>query len=143
MLSTTSRYGVRALVYLARHGDQGWVPGRELAAATGIPPNYLAKVLQALRRAGLVRATRGLGGGYELARPADEILLGEVVEVLEGDGAEPCLLVDGPCCDEVPCAAHPAWHGVREAYLRFLSTTTVAAVASLATAPGSKAGVAK
>lgn len=101
-------------------------------AEAGVPEPYLAKVLGALVRAGVLDATRGVGGGYRLARPAGEIALAEIVRPFEGRRASPgCLLRSGePCRDSGACSAHPAWAKVKAALERFLEETTLADVAS-------------
>jgi Rrf2 family protein len=94
----------------------------------GVPAHYLAKVLATLARAGLLSATRGARGGYRLARPAAEIPLIEIVEPFEGQRARPgCLLNPGePCGDDRTCSAHGAWGQVKDTYLAFLESTTLA-----------------
>jgi len=128
MISTTSGYALRALTQLARlsHGDTAL--GRELAMSTAIPPKYLAKIMLALRNAGLVLASRGTGGGYGLLRPPDAIHLIDIVQLFDGPQARPdCLLrAKGLCSDIDPCPAHTAWSGVRKTYLDFLEKTTLA-----------------
>ena len=79
VLSTTSEYALRALLLLAQSPPEQVVLGRDLAAGARIPPRYLSKIMLALRRAGLVSANRGTGGGYSLLRPAAAIHLVEVV----------------------------------------------------------------
>ena len=66
MITATSEYALRALVYLARLPKDELVGGKELSERQKIPANYLSKVLLTLRNAGLVDATRGFGGGYRL-----------------------------------------------------------------------------
>ena len=102
--------------------------GRELAEQTGIPANYLSKILWTLGNAGIIDATRGNHGGYRLKRNAGEIHLFEVVELFDRDRVRlACLLGGGKECDcEIPCTAHEAWRKVRTAYLDFLHTNTVA-----------------
>jgi len=128
MISTTSEYALRALTQLARlaHGDT--ILGRDLAENTSIPPKYLAKIMLALRNAGLVVASRGTGGGYGLLRPADAIHLIDVVQLFDGPQARPdCLLrAKGQCSEKNPCSAHAAWSGVRKTFVDFLEKTTLA-----------------
>ncbi len=132
MLSTTTEYALRALVQMARLPQKQSVLARDLAASTQVPANYLSKVLLALRNAGLLDSARGAGGGYRLSRPADEIHLVDVVEVFEhSKGRSKCLLHERECTDATPCAAHPAWHHLVDAYTAFLLSTTVAAIAGL------------
>lgn len=132
MLSTTTKHALRALVVLAGSDDSTAMLGRDLADRASIPANYLAKILLLLGKAGLVDATRGSGGGYRLAAPAEQISLVQVVEVFEGAVTRPaCLLgCDHPCSDETPCSAHPLWREVRESIINFLETTTLAEIAA-------------
>lgn len=82
MLSQTIEYSLRAIVWLA---SQGGVPqtNLQIAAATLVPPGYLAKVMQSLGRGGLVTAQRGKHGGFLLARPANEVTVLEVINCIE------------------------------------------------------------
>src|SRR3984957_19529934 len=86
MLSITSKspYAVRALVELYRCGDSDPVPIGELARRGEIPSQFLEQLFAALRRAGLLRSQRGVKGGYSFARPASQITVVEVVELLDG-----------------------------------------------------------
>ena len=81
-LSKFSRYALYAAVEMARAGDRPVTVG-EVAGPYNIPPTALAKVLQQLVRAGLAEGTRGIGGGYRLARPRAEITVLDVVSVFE------------------------------------------------------------
>ena len=131
MLSITSQYALRALTHLARHAGEP-VLGRDLAQAVEIPANYLSKVLLTLRNAGLVDTTRGSGGGYRLRRPANEIHLLDVVVLFEEiSGTKACCFLGRTrtCSDSTPCSAHSTWRGLQGAYLRFLVTTPLSAIA--------------
>jgi len=126
VLSTTAEYAVRALISLAHEPDRATL-GRDLAAASGVPANYLSKILLDLKKAGFVQAVRGTGGGYRLSRPAGEVHLMEVVEFVDGAAARPgCFLAgSGACSDEDPCMAHESWAVVRDQYVAFLESTTL------------------
>lgn len=128
MISMTSRHAIKALIGLARAEGEGAVLGRDLADSADVPRNYLAKILQALRKAGIVEATRGPGGGYRLLRAPVDVALLEIVELFDGNEAHPhCFLSEGhECSDETACAAHAAWREVHFAYVRFLEQTTLA-----------------
>jgi Rrf2 family transcriptional regulator, nitric oxide-sensitive transcriptional repressor len=131
MLSTTSQYALRALCHLARHSGDA-VLGRDLAEAVEIPPNYLSKVLLTLRNAGLVGTSRGSGGGYRLCKPAEEVCLIDVVELFDDVlRTQPtCFLGHRRHCSETkPCTAHTTWRGVQAAYLKFLISTPLSAIA--------------
>ena len=131
MLSTTSQYALRALCHLARQSS-GTVLGRDLAQSVEIPANYLSKVLLTLRNAGLVEATRGSGGGYRLRKSSDEIYLIDVVELFEEvSRTKPsCFLGRTRACSETtPCTAHSTLRGLLAAYLGFLISTPLSAIA--------------
>ena len=87
MLAITSKspYAVRALTELARRGSDTPVPIAEIAKAREIPVQFLEGLFATLRRAGLLQSQRGVKGGYLFARPAAEITVLEVVELLEGE----------------------------------------------------------
>jgi Rrf2 family nitric oxide-sensitive transcriptional repressor len=80
MLSQTAEYALRAMVSLARGGSH---TAQEVAANAHIPLDYLSKILNALGRAGLVSAQRGRGGGFQPARPVNEISVLEVVSAVD------------------------------------------------------------
>lgn len=82
MISQTAEYALRAIVYLA---DQAETPQttQQIAAVTLVPAGYLAKVMQGLVRAGLVRAQRGLHGGFNLVIPAAELTVLDVVQAVD------------------------------------------------------------
>lgn len=84
-LSARTAYGVQALYDIALHGGAGRaVQAREVAERQRIPLRYLEQILQELRRAGLIEAKRGPGGGYALALPPEEVRLSDVMAALDG-----------------------------------------------------------
>lgn len=83
-LSNKGRYGVRALYDIAFHNDGRPTQIREIAEREMIPARFLEQIFQDLKRAGIVGSKRGPRGGYHLARPADQISLGDVIRALEG-----------------------------------------------------------
>jgi Rrf2 family cysteine metabolism transcriptional repressor len=83
-ITTKSPYAVRALVELARAGDAAPVPIGELARRRDIPVQFLEQLFAVLRRSGVLRSQRGVKGGYSFARPASEVTVLEVVELLDG-----------------------------------------------------------
>jgi Rrf2 family protein len=105
---------------------------REIAGLSGIPANYLAKVLAVLKRLGFLEATRGPKGGYWLKRSPEDIRLVEVAIAFDGESAIPsCVLQHARVCsDDLPCSAHSSWAKVKDAYADFLDKTTIAMVTS-------------
>jgi Rrf2 family transcriptional regulator, cysteine metabolism repressor len=83
-ITTKSPYALSALVELHLHGDGAPVPLAELARRRGIPVQFLEQLFATLRRAGVLRSQRGVKGGYTLGRPADQVTVLEVVELLDG-----------------------------------------------------------
>lgn len=126
MISKTEEYALRAVVALATQFRGAPVSTHELARSTGVPANYLSKILHQLGRAGVVTSSRGRHGGFQLARPADEISLASVVEPFgPAPGRERCVLGRPECSDVSPCGAHSRWRHVKGHMLRFLADTTV------------------
>jgi Rrf2 family transcriptional regulator, nitric oxide-sensitive transcriptional repressor len=96
MLSQTAEYALRAVVHLAAHREQAQT-AQQIAAATRVPPGYLAKLLQRLARAGIVASQRGVHGGFVLAREPQDLSLLDVVEVVEPvRRITTCPLGEGP-----------------------------------------------
>jgi Rrf2 family cysteine metabolism transcriptional repressor len=83
-ITTKSPYALSALVELHRQGDCGPVPIAELARRRQIPVQFLEQLFASLRRAGILRSQRGVKGGYTFARPATEVTVLELVELLDG-----------------------------------------------------------
>ena len=83
-LTSRSEYGLLAMLDLAKHSSARLVQSHEIAQRQSIPEPYLNQLLTVMSRAGLVTSRRGPGGGYLLARPAEDISVGEVVILLEG-----------------------------------------------------------
>lgn len=135
-VSTRGDYASRALLSLALLGaDAPPTAVRDIAERTGLPAPYLEQILLALKGAGLVRSKRGVGGGYVLARPADEIRLSEIVRAVEGpivagDFGEPHT--NGACDHEGQCVLLSIWGGVGDLMRRYLDSFTLADIASMA-----------
>lgn len=125
MVSLTADYALRAMLLLAKPETDRALRADEIAERTGTPRNYMAKVLNAVAKAGLIRSTRGPAGGFTLAIPARYITLGRVVDLFDSVPVNPrCMLGSGPCDHTHPCRAHAAWLAVTSARRTpFLSTT--------------------
>ena len=129
MVSRTEEYALRAAVCLARRYGDGSVRARDMASATGIPANYLSKILHQLGRSGVVVSERGRAGGFKLAAPPSTVFLASVVAPFEPQVERTrCLLGLPQCSDANPCGAHERWKAIKEATLEFLNDTTLADV---------------
>jgi Rrf2 family protein len=91
-ISTRGRYGVRLLIDLAEHSDESHVSLASVADRQNISIRYLEQVAVIIRRAGYIRSVKGASGGYALAMKSQDIVIGDVLRILEGD----MFVVDPP-----------------------------------------------
>lgn len=125
ILAQPTKYGLRAILYVARR-DPELSQSKEIAEALGIPHHYLAKILQDLSKRGILTSTKGRGGGFRLARPADRITLLKVVETLEGDSfVGGCVLGLAECSDENACPLHQQWSEIKNEILKMFVSESV------------------
>jgi Rrf2 family protein len=129
-VSTRGDYASRALLSLALGADlSNPTSVRDLAKRTGLPQPYLEQILLSLKGVGLVRSKRGVGGGYVLARSAEQITLAEIVAAVDGpivagDFGEPHK--DGACDHEGQCVLLGVWADVGNHMREHLSSFTLA-----------------
>jgi Rrf2 family protein len=127
MLSRTGEYALRAVLYLAGRAGDSSVPADDIAAAIHVPRNYLSKTLHRLAKRGVLKSVRGPRGGFRLARPAQAILVADVVSEFDHITASPWCLMGGRLCDPTnPCIAHERWLEWTGYMHRMLDRTTVA-----------------
>jgi len=112
-ITTWAEYGLICALHLARRQDEGPVTGREIAAKERLSGDYVEQILLRLRRAEIVRSTRGARGGYQLARPAIEITVRDVIQASELSTFDlHCVShpVDSErCADSSECSIRPVW----------------------------------
>jgi Rrf2 family protein len=128
ILSRTGEYALRAILHLADSGSDAPVRVDDIATALSVPRNYLSKILHELGRAGVLTSSRGPRGGFQLALPADELSLSDVVGRFDPlDQGPGCLLGRaGGCSEDDPCAAHSRWRDISGRMQSFFRETTVA-----------------
>jgi len=120
-------YAIQALAYLVEHRDEEPILARRIGEATGIPGNYLSKLMHALGTSGILSAERGKHGGYRFARDPASVRLMEVVNLFQHTAQfKQCILGRPVCSDDHPCRIHDRWKPVSEAMVRFLEETTLA-----------------
>jgi Rrf2 family protein len=125
-ISSRCEYGLRAMVYLAGSGGADPVPLSTIAGDEGIPMAFLERIMALLRDAGLVVATRGVSGGYQLSRAAAEISAADVVSTLEGPLSLVGCLPDDQGCDRVKgCASREVWRRLDHAITEALNGITL------------------
>ena len=128
-MSAKAEYAVRAMVELATLGDGVRVTTDDLANAQGIPPQFLVDILSDLRNDRLVRSHRGRDGGYELARPGDEISIADVLRSIDGPLASVRDVGLGDLPYSGPTAAlTDVWRALRASMRSVLEETTLADV---------------
>jgi Rrf2 family transcriptional regulator, iron-sulfur cluster assembly transcription factor len=129
-LSAQEEYGLRCLLRLARHKPHSSVTIAELSQAEGISVPYVAKLVRILRRGGFLTAVRGQAGGYMLARPASQIVVGEALALLGGRLFEPAFCVEHSgmetnCTNTVDCSIRSLWRTVQLVVDQVLARTTL------------------
>lgn len=129
MLSITAQYALRALVYIAGQNGNQPVLAKEIAAHTGVPLQYLSRILHNAVRAGLLESSRGVGGGFRLTRPQNKIKLIDILspydDVLDRSR---CPFGQPRCNDDHPCGFHEHWKPISVAFREMLENTTLDAI---------------
>jgi Rrf2 family protein len=127
-ISTKGRYGLRAMVELAKHQGEGAIPLRKIAEEQNISEQYLEQLFSNLRKSQLVKSVRGAKGGYMLYSSSDQISVKEIVAALEGPIAPAdCVLDDGDACDlSENCSTHDLWDRLQDCIISMLDSVTLA-----------------
>lgn len=127
-VSTRGDYGLRALMELATHRDQGPLQSSEIALRRHIPEQYLDQLLTILRKGGVIRSTRGPGGGHELVRDPASLSVREVIEILDGSLSPVSWLDDPVELTDHPhhCPQREIWTRVRDAMTSILDSYSIA-----------------
>jgi len=114
-LSTKGKYGLRALADLAAHCGGEAVSISSIAQRQQISEGYLEQLMSKLKKAGIVVSTRGAKGGYSLARPSGDIMVGDVLRALEGN-IDPidCAGIYGECTGSESCVTKHLWQRINE-----------------------------
>ncbi|HLK92118.1 MAG TPA: Rrf2 family transcriptional regulator [Polyangia bacterium] len=135
-LSRKGRYALRALYALAADDARGPVLIADLAEREKIPRKFLEAILLELKNAGVLKSKKGKGGGYSLARPPEQITMGQVIRIIDGPLAPiPCaseraFVKCEECVDEATCGTRQVMKKVRDAIAAILDGTTLADVQS-------------
>lgn len=131
IFTSTTEYAIRGLVELVVREPGQRVLLDDLVLGTTLPRDFMAKVFQKLAKAGLLHSAKGRGGGFELARPAHEMTLMDVVTAVEGAQAyDRCVVGLERCNDTMPCPQHELYKPIRQRWKDYLNTTTLADLAA-------------
>lgn len=140
-LSRTAGYAILALSCLEEAADR-WVLLKDIVGRVSVPGPYLAKILHALAKAGVVRAKRGYRGGFMLAKPAADVSIAEIVDAIEGASwLGGCMLGFTVCSDDRACPAHALCITERTKIRRFLEKLTLKDVAEFELRRGALPGL--
>lgn len=126
-MSTKAQYAIRAMVNLDLHSAGSPVALKDISRREDISQAYLEQLFVKMRRGKIVQSVRGPGGGYVLARPAQEIRIDEIIDSVE-ESLVPvsCMEQKHGCqCDE-QCVTHNVWQGLGERIRQFLASITLA-----------------
>jgi Rrf2 family protein len=121
MLSNTSKYAIRAAIYLALNDNKSNKIGiKKISGDLQIPSPFLAKILQLLAKHKLLSSTKGPNGGFGLARDANKISLYEIVTIIDGtDVFDKCLISMRTCFEgNKPCPVHHRYEPIRKEIIR-------------------------
>jgi Rrf2 family transcriptional regulator, iron-sulfur cluster assembly transcription factor len=129
-LSAHEEYGLRCLLRIGLAGKDESLTIPEISRAEALSEAYAAKLLRMLRRGGFIRSARGKAGGYTLSRPADHIVIGDVIDTLGGRLFEKdfCHEHAGQtkvCTRSIDCSVRSLWHAVQAVVDEVLSRTTL------------------
>lgn len=137
-LSPLEEYGLRCLIQLARRGNAQPVTIRQISESEGLSTAYVGKLMFLLQKANLVQSTRGVQGGYVLARPAASMTLCEVFQALDpgvlDDVCQKFTGTEDACVHSGACVIKPVWKGLADhinGYLERVSLSELAQVPAL------------
>jgi len=134
VLTKKSKYGLKAVLYLAAQMGRGPISIAEVAEHERIPRKFLEAILLDLKRHGLLHSKKGKGGGYSLMKTPGEITIGQIIRTLDGPLALiPCVSQTAyarceECVDEDTCGVRRAMKEVRDATAQILDHTTLSSL---------------
>lgn len=132
MISQTGRYALNILGYLVRHQGE-LVRGEVIAEATGVPSNYLSKILNQLRKHGVVDSRKGWHGGFRLRPAAVDRPVRDVLAIIDGEDRTrrtDCVFGLEECDESNPCPLHGYWEAIRGIFTSMLDDARIADLGS-------------
>lgn len=127
-ITQNTTYAVRCLVYLKDHPGK-FLPLKQIAAGTNIPAPFLSKILQNMTRRGFTGSARGIGGGFQLALPAEKINMYDIAIAASGSSSPlkvPCDRGEAPCALRQDCRLRGVWSDLGEVVSMQLRSRTLA-----------------
>ena len=132
MLSNTCKYAIRAVIYLALYSSDEKKAGiKEISSKLDIPTPFLGKILQLLAKHNTLNSSKGPHGGFSLKKPANDISIMEIIEIIDGtDSFEVCVIRTTRCSHDAPCSLHDKISPLRSKLKSIYMTETIADLAS-------------
>jgi Rrf2 family protein len=125
-ISTKCRYGIRAVIEIAKNHTETPTKRKDISDSQGIPNSYLENILITLKHNRIVSSIRGVGGGFVLKKPPEEITLLEIFEALQGDlSLLDCIEMPESCDRHQKCIIRPVWVEVQQAQKEVLRKISV------------------
>ncbi len=137
MLTKRTKYGLKALVYIARQEGEDLIKSSQIAVSESLSPKFLENIMVSLRKSGILGSKKGQNGGYYLRKKPSEIEMVDVIRILEGPiSLVPCVSLNyyekcDDCQDEQTCRVHHLMAKLRDSSLSVLQSNTLADVAGL------------
>ncbi len=138
-ISTKGRYALRIMVDLAQQQSSEYIPLRDVSERQDISEKYSEMIVGLLAKSGFVFSSRGKGGGYKLARPAEKITVGGVLKAVEGSLAPvSCLEMPENICPRAGgCVTLPMWRELERRIDEYLESVTIADLSNQSETTGS------
>jgi len=137
ILSKTTEYAIRALLYMVVTPERQYIPVKEISERQNISPSFLSKIVQRLTVTGILSSHKGPLGGVALGRPANQITLLDVVAAIDGlDQWDRCVIGLRECDESNPCPLHREWVRIREQILQMFSRKNLEELAQEITEKG-------
>ena len=126
MLASTTKYGIRALLYLATIPESDLIQIKTLSKNSGVPGPYLAKIMRTLAKAGVVYSRKGMSGGVRLPPRNPPLSFYDVCVALEDPIVESqCMLSKKQCSSTRPCSYHNRWKVLRNSSVELLQSMKI------------------
>jgi Rrf2 family protein len=141
-MSNSSRYGIRAVVYLAsRYPEKNYIGIKEISGDLELPAPFLAKILQQLAKHKVLNSIKGPNGGFSLVKNPESITMLDIIKIIDGEALfKNCLIYDGSCAEvkkkKKTCTVHDDYSKIRANINSLFKKKTIAELAK--TAGGSK-----
>lgn len=128
MLSRSAEYALRIMAYMAIYSADEPIRAKDLALEVNIPVFYLSKIMRRMVMAGLLKGSRGHGGGFLIAKPPNKIKFSHILEAIEGGSplARACVFGWDICSDKSPCVLHHEWKRIKRSYEGWARKTSLA-----------------